>query len=520
MPVQLNSVHRERLQNADEKDTIELYYELLSSGHSVGEILEALNFARNKTEHGNAAAAEYRRAKSDGVPTGTAAEVASEQGAQANARRIPGLSNPRAANAADDDRAEQVQATESTPPGARESDNRERLPDNLPGSGPDIAVPVGVQTSADCDVMLRPGDRQRTKSGRFPGIVKRIAFGTLYAAVTASAVVGFSTMPVVRDTQFTSDHVPQSVSGGMETAAVPRTEAGRAEAVENTRYPKKRAVDADISRAPEPLQPAEPDPTAPDPEQRVMGEVRATSSAARQPARESHGSEAGQLDETRVPALAAVPSDPVMPHESPATAPTQASDAANDAEPARAHAADPAATATLATATTRAPKPDPEAHDIALATPVGAESRADSDRGRVQAASLAETARAEQPDATRPPAREATVAAPTPRIAEITPEATPFKNAEADALVTRGDALFATGDLASARLFYEYAVAAGNGVAALRLGGTFDPGFLARAQIGRVQGDPAIALYWYRRARDLGDKNAEILLKRMENTAR
>ena len=46
------------------------------------------------------------------------------------------------------------------------------------------------------------------------------------------------------------------------------------------------------------------------------------------------------------------------------------------------------------------------------------------------------------------------------------------------------------------------------------------PGFLKRAQIGRVQGDATIALYWYRRARDLGNRDAELLLKRMENTAR
>jgi TPR repeat protein len=54
----------------------------------------------------------------------------------------------------------------------------------------------------------------------------------------------------------------------------------------------------------------------------------------------------------------------------------------------------------------------------------------------------------------------------------------------------------------------------------LRLGGTFDPGFRARARIGRVQGDAAIALYWYRRARGLGNSDAEILLKKMEKPAR
>jgi len=90
----------------------------------------------------------------------------------------------------------------------------------------------------------------------------------------------------------------------------------------------------------------------------------------------------------------------------------------------------------------------------------------------------------------------------------------------ADALVTRGDTFFATGDLASARLFYEHAAAAGNATAALRLGGTFDPSFLARARIDQIQADAAIALYWYRRARDLGNGDAQILLKRMEKPTR
>ena len=107
-----------------------------------------------------------------------------------------------------------------------------------------------------------------------------------------------------------------------------------------------------------------------------------------------------------------------------------------------------------------------------------------------------------------------------PGAAEIAGQELRFQNAETKALLARGDAFLATGDLASARLFYEFAVAAGNGMAALRLGGTFDPAFLTRARIGRIQGDLRRALYWYRKARDLGSEDAEILLKNMENTAR
>jgi TPR repeat protein len=80
-------------------------------------------------------------------------------------------------------------------------------------------------------------------------------------------------------------------------------------------------------------------------------------------------------------------------------------------------------------------------------------------------------------------------------------------------LLSRGDALFGVGDVASARLFYERAADAGNGEAALRLGETYDPNFLERAKLRAVQGDLKAAVHWYRRARELGVVEAEILLK-------
>jgi TPR repeat protein len=79
----------------------------------------------------------------------------------------------------------------------------------------------------------------------------------------------------------------------------------------------------------------------------------------------------------------------------------------------------------------------------------------------------------------------------------------------------RGNRLFAVGDIASARLFYERAADSGDGQAALRLGETYDPAFLQRAQL-RVPGNRALAVFWYRRARELGVAEAEILLKGMQ----
>ena len=92
----------------------------------------------------------------------------------------------------------------------------------------------------------------------------------------------------------------------------------------------------------------------------------------------------------------------------------------------------------------------------------------------------------------------------------------PLSAAEIGALVARGDVLFSKGDLAAARLFYEHAADAGDGQAAVRLGESFDPVFLDDAHLPGVRGDPRTALSWYRRARDLGAADADILIKSLE----
>jgi hypothetical protein len=87
---------------------------------------------------------------------------------------------------------------------------------------------------------------------------------------------------------------------------------------------------------------------------------------------------------------------------------------------------------------------------------------------------------------------------------------------EIAALVSRGDGFLNAGDITSARLFYERAADAGSAAAALRLGATFDPGFLTRTGIHGISGDLAQADSWYRRARDLGDAAAADWLEGLE----
>ena len=88
--------------------------------------------------------------------------------------------------------------------------------------------------------------------------------------------------------------------------------------------------------------------------------------------------------------------------------------------------------------------------------------------------------------------------------------------AELAALVRRGDEFLTSGDITSARLFYERAADAGSGRAALQLGATFDPIILGYVRSGSGLADPAQALSWYRRARDLGMVEAEQRIKRFE----
>jgi hypothetical protein len=139
------------------------------------------------------------------------------------------------------------------------------------------------------------------------------------------------------------------------------------------------------------------------------------------------------------------------------------------------------------------------------------------------------------PEAAAAPATPATTpeAAAAPATPATTPEAAAAQDAqqagsppptasprlsteEMAALLARGDSLLSVGDVASARLFYERVADAGGGLAAVRLGETFDQFFLDRVRLRSVRGDPDAALFWYRRARDLGATDAEVLMKALE----
>jgi hypothetical protein len=107
------------------------------------------------------------------------------------------------------------------------------------------------------------------------------------------------------------------------------------------------------------------------------------------------------------------------------------------------------------------------------------------------------------PSAAGPPPSTEQTAAPVPLHAA----SVHLSTEEIALLLARGDTFLRSGDVASARAFYERAVDAGDGRAALRMGATFDPAFLG------ARGDPAVARLWYERARDLGEAEGQRWLK-------
>ena len=131
---------------------------------------------------------------------------------------------------------------------------------------------------------------------------------------------------------------------------------------------------------------------------------------------------------------------------------------------------------------------------------------------------IATTARPSRPDvapATPGPAQRALAGVPTKGSAQI-PAAPRLPDRQLAELLARGDIFLRAGDITSARLFYERAADAGDGQAALRMGATFDPTFLAGAGLRNLRGDPAKARFWYHRALGLGASEAQPHLNNLE----
>jgi TPR repeat protein len=111
---------------------------------------------------------------------------------------------------------------------------------------------------------------------------------------------------------------------------------------------------------------------------------------------------------------------------------------------------------------------------------------------------------------------------PAPRLEQ--PKLAPaIQLLDADELATlmrRGEDFLKNGDIASARLILRRAANAGHAQAALALGVTFDPRFLAEQGVLGFAPDVAQARAWYERAAELGSSEAARRLERLPGRGR
>jgi hypothetical protein len=479
-PEHLYHALNERLPGSNKADVIELYYELLSSGHSVGEILSAVGLNHGKSDRGNPAISERPKpgvADAASEPTPGAALV---RAAEANEPDAVGLSMlPDAARWG----SEEPRTGESACPNDFMSDEGKRLPPcGLPGVEPDLAASAGPDSAAGSEKTPHSAGEEELPRGALPDIAKRLAFGALYIALIAAvAVVG---LPIVRGDLYLT------TSGAAGSVALPSLSA-IGSALSEALKPKQRVADAESADRPQAPPPVAPNAAFPIPPRTTAASPPEQASEDGRMARATPEPEGGRPNAIEQSA------DATSAQPEPERGGTPWAVLSRPIAPAGAAEIANSANSTTTTATALADVAKTSSADVEVV------------KFEPRLSEFAATVSTEAP--------VAVVSAPAPPHPEVAPDDQRFKRAEPDAILARGDAFFATGDLASARLFYEQAASAGNGAAALRLGATFDPDFLTRAHAGLGQGDLTIASYWYRRARDLGNADAEILLRRMEN---
>jgi TPR repeat protein len=102
--------------------------------------------------------------------------------------------------------------------------------------------------------------------------------------------------------------------------------------------------------------------------------------------------------------------------------------------------------------------------------------------------------------------------------APVTPLAVPDPPAVIGAMLLRGEALMAIGDISGARRFFERAAASGSGAGALQMGATYDPTELARIGARGISPDRDRARAWYRYAEQLGERGAAERIATLEAT--
>src|SRR5262249_37153908 len=107
-----------------------------------------------------------------------------------------------------------------------------------------------------------------------------------------------------------------------------------------------------------------------------------------------------------------------------------------------------------------------------------------------------------------------------PPVARVAPPPLPTRvlaPAEIELLVKQGQEFAAAGDFVTARVVFQRAAEAGNAVAGVALGASYDPAVLAGLGARGVDADVNKARSWYQRAKDLGLAEASRRLDLLAN---
>jgi hypothetical protein len=291
----LYNVLKERLQNNDKQDEIELYYELLSSGHSVGEILNAVGPIRSKSEHLNTATAEHPQSESGSMATDAMPEAALVNEAQVHTPCAPGLS---ALPATGNCRTDEPQASEGPLLNEVTSDDWiQLLSASLLRSGRDIIRAASAHIFTDCELAIHSGDVERARRGKFSSTAKRIAFLVVYTgAVSSASITGFLIMRGGRNAEPTTTHVQADASSKTEAVTIRNPAEVHSEAVSEPIIQEQQVGSADPSHAPKPSLPPEPKSALSSPAQEVEVGGQNSGFAGRPEAEASQRSEPDQPD--------------------------------------------------------------------------------------------------------------------------------------------------------------------------------------------------------------------------------
>jgi hypothetical protein len=91
-----------------------------------------------------------------------------------------------------------------------------------------------------------------------------------------------------------------------------------------------------------------------------------------------------------------------------------------------------------------------------------------------------------------------------PPAERLPPVVNQAQNLNSHPLMKQADDLLQAGDIARARLLYEYLAMKGSPRAAFSLGGTYDPTYLSSVYVRGISPDIELARRWYRLAEELG----------------